>query len=47
MINQLRKDTRFDYVIHTSDWHPENHVSFGKTHQKEPFTKITLENGTE
>ncbi len=28
VVNQLRKSTDFDMVVLTSDWHPQNHVSF-------------------
>lgn len=29
---------RFEHVILTADWHPEQHVSFASTHGKQPFT---------
>ena len=37
-INSLLENNYFDYKIITQDWHPENHVSFAKTHGTEPFT---------
>lgn len=35
-INALAR--RFDHVILTQDWHPEEHISFATTHGKQPFT---------
>lgn len=32
IINQLRESTKFDFVVKTRDWHPQNHVSFGSNH---------------
>jgi nicotinamidase/pyrazinamidase len=29
---------RFDHVILTQDWHPQNHISFASTHGLKPFT---------
>jgi nicotinamidase/pyrazinamidase len=29
---------RFDHVILTQDWHPQNHISFASTHVLKPFT---------
>lgn len=26
----------FELIVATKDWHPDNHVSFAKTHQKQP-----------
>ena len=43
-INKLLTSNKFDYKIITQDWHPENHVSFAKTHGAELFTqKETLQ----
>jgi len=36
-INYLMSN--FDLVVATQDWHPPNHCSFAKEHQK-PFTKV-------
>lgn len=39
VINHLQE--KFDLVIATQDWHPENHVSFASNHGgKNPFEKI-------
>ena len=39
VINRLQE--KFDLVIATQDWHPENHMSFASNHQnKEPFETI-------
>ncbi len=39
VINRLQD--KFDLVIATQDWHPENHMSFASNHQgKKPFDKI-------
>ncbi len=39
-INILRKKVNFHKVFITQDWHPNEHVSFAPTHNKEPFTKV-------
>ena len=39
VINRLQE--KFDLVIATQDWHPENHMSFASNHEeKEPFDTI-------
>jgi nicotinamidase/pyrazinamidase len=39
VINRLQE--KFDLVIATQDWHPENHMSFASNHQgKKPFDQI-------
>ena len=39
VINRLQE--KFDLVIATQDWHPQNHMSFASNHQgKEPFDTI-------
>ena len=39
VINRLQE--KFDLVIATQDWHPENHMSFASSHEeKEPFDTI-------
>ncbi len=43
VINQIRD--KFDYVFLTKDWHPLNHVSFAKNHNKNPGEIIELKNG--
>jgi nicotinamidase/pyrazinamidase len=35
-INAL--SARFDHVILTQDWHPQNHISFASSHGLHPFT---------
>lgn len=44
-VNEIREKFNFDFVAHTQDSHPLKHVSFATTHQQEPFTYVTLENG--
>ena len=45
LVNRLQK--RFDLVVASQDWHPENHGSFAANHPgKEPFDKTEL-NGLE
>ncbi|KAG7199208.1 hypothetical protein KM043_018079 [Ampulex compressa] len=46
-INRLLKQVKWDKVIYTLDWHPENHISFYENlHAREvhPDSKITKEN---
>ncbi len=39
IVNNLQE--KFDLVIATQDWHPENHISFASNHKnKKPFDKI-------
>lgn len=42
-INVLLKKN-YDIVITTQDWHPENHISFAKTHGKEVGEEIEIDN---
>ena len=44
-INKLREEIdKFDYIVMTRDWHPQNHVSFGSNHTgKDLFSKITVQ----
>jgi nicotinamidase/pyrazinamidase len=37
IINRLGE--RFEDVILTQDWHPEDHISFASTHGKQPFVE--------
>lgn len=41
-VNDLIKFPGFKIKVATRDSHPEEHVSFAKTHQKPLFTKITI-----
>ncbi|MFW5773734.1 MAG: bifunctional nicotinamidase/pyrazinamidase, partial [Tangfeifania sp.] len=42
VVNNLQE--KFDLVVATQDWHPQNHVSFASNHEgKEPFDKIELD----
>lgn len=46
VINQLTK--KFEYVVLTQDWHPEQHISFADNHEnKVPFETIELPYGTQ
>jgi nicotinamidase/pyrazinamidase len=38
---------RFSHVILTQDWHPEGHISFATTHDKQPFETIEARHGSE
>ncbi len=41
LVNELSK--KFDLVVATQDWHPQNHKSFASNHHgKKPFDKIQL-----
>jgi nicotinamidase/pyrazinamidase len=43
LINQIRESDKFDVVVMTRDWHPQDHVSFGSNHQgKDLFTNIVV-----
>ena len=42
VVNELQD--KFDLVVATQDWHPQNHVSFASNHDgKEPFDEIELD----
>jgi nicotinamidase/pyrazinamidase len=41
-INKLSSSGMFDLKVATQDWHPYNHISFARTHNKEPFTEIEI-----
>ena len=44
LINQLRKNPKFDYIVLTQDCHPQNHISFASNHPGESlFSTITVE----
>jgi nicotinamidase/pyrazinamidase len=32
VINELRKNPKFDYIVLSKDWHPANHISFASQH---------------
>lgn len=40
IINQLSNSGKFDLIIATQDWHPENHVSFASKYGVDPFSII-------
>jgi len=44
VINELIESGDYDLVITTQDWHPPNHISFAKTHNKNPLEKINVIN---
>jgi nicotinamidase/pyrazinamidase len=44
-INALAR--RFQHVLLTQDWHPQDHISFGATHGLQPFTTIEAPYGTQ
>ncbi|KAL1932846.1 hypothetical protein VTP01DRAFT_8524 [Rhizomucor pusillus] len=41
-VNELLEKLK-GIVIATQDWHPDNHVSFARNHNKQPFESIALE----
>lgn len=42
VINQLQE--KFDLIIATQDWHPQNHLSFASNHSnKKPFEKAVVQ----
>ena len=43
-INDVMKH-RFNMIIATQDWHPENHISFASTHGKNPFDMVDVSYG--
>ena len=44
IINQLAK--KFEHIVLTQDWHPEQHISFADNHpNKKPFETIELDYG--
>ncbi|MCH7334436.1 bifunctional nicotinamidase/pyrazinamidase [Acinetobacter modestus] len=46
IINQLAK--KFEHIVLTQDWHPEQHISFADNHDnKVPFETIELSYGTQ
>jgi nicotinamidase/pyrazinamidase len=42
-INSLKKNIKFTKTILTKDMHPANHVSFGSTHNMNPFITIDVD----
>lgn len=44
-VNKLLKSGKFDLIVASQDWHPENHLSFAKNHGKEPYTPFSNERG--
>ena len=47
VINELRQTKKWDLIVLTKDWHPENHVSFAVNNNAKEFSTITLEDGTQ
>lgn len=47
VINKLRDALQPDLVVLTQDWHPSDHISYADNHGAKPFSKMTLEDGTE
>ncbi|MEB3767387.1 bifunctional nicotinamidase/pyrazinamidase [Acinetobacter sp. MD2] len=46
LINQLA--LKFEHVVLTQDWHPQNHISFAQNHaDKHAFDSIELDYGTQ
>lgn len=39
-INKLTGSGEFDIIIASKDWHPQNHISFAKSHGVDPFTQV-------
>lgn len=51
LINDMKKDVKWDLVVLTQDWHPADHVSFYENHKDEDgaalFTPLKLPDGSE
>lgn len=45
IINKITKNVKFDMIIATQDWHPEDHISFASNHGKNPFDVIDVAYG--
>jgi len=43
IINKLRENPKFDYIITSRDWHGQDHVSFASNNGKELFSLQTIE----
>ena len=41
VINKI--SSKFDTVVASQDWHPLNHISFAKTHRRNPFEVVTVD----
>eukprot|EP00801_Mesodinium_rubrum_P010949 Mrub_11011.p1 GENE.Mrub_11011~~Mrub_11011.p1 ORF type:complete len:209 (+),score=30.12 Mrub_11011:43-627(+) len=41
-INSLSNSKRFNTIVRTRDYHPQDHISFASNHNKELFSKILL-----
>jgi nicotinamidase/pyrazinamidase len=39
-INKLTSSGEFDIIVASKDWHPQNHISFAKSHGVDPFTQV-------
>lgn len=44
-VNRLTTSLKFDRVIATQDWHPEDHISFASNHDEDEFTEIDVDYG--
>lgn len=44
-INKMMERGKFDFVIATQDWHPEEHISFAVNHDKQPFETLLTQFG--
>ncbi|MGM0442480.1 MAG: bifunctional nicotinamidase/pyrazinamidase [Elusimicrobiota bacterium] len=47
VVNKISRDSEFDKIVATQDWHPKDHVSFASNNDKEPFETIRLEGITQ
>lgn len=45
IVNKITSNVKFDMVIATQDWHPEDHISFASNHGKNPFDVIDVAYG--
>ena len=43
IINELRENKKFDYVVTSRDWHPPDHCSFATNNGKTAFTQQIIE----
>lgn len=44
-VNQLLDSDDYQVIIASQDWHPESHLSFASSHNEEPFTEYSDDQG--
>ena len=44
LINELRKNPKFSYIVTSRDWHPQDHISFASNNEgKKLFENVVIE----